>query len=202
MTRSTHRSRTRRSTSASGRRTLVSASPRYSASRPSTSTRRREQLVQELAHGRTDPAFGREQRRAKRGLGAGRLPQLQPGQEERSRHHVVQQLHLGRRAGRRFGAHRPDLGVGDVGDGRDQQRLLRGEVVQQRAPRQARAVLHPLRRRPGVAVLDEALDRGGEQPGAGVLPALLLGAGLPGRLVLRRARHGDILSSTNRPDGL
>jgi hypothetical protein len=51
-------------------------------------------------------------------------------------------------------------------------------------------------------VLDETLDRRGEQSGAGVLPALLLRAGLPTRGMFGKDRHGAIVASTNRLDGL
>jgi hypothetical protein len=130
-----------------------------------------------LAHQLLD----RRERGAQLGVGARGGAQLDRDLEHRAGEALPQELEHRVDAGRAGGERRRALleiaaaALGEVGDGGDQQRGLAGEVMEQRAARDAGAALDLERGGAREAELDQAVDRGLEQRMPHLVPALSLG---------------------------
>ena len=119
------------------------------------------------------------------GVGAGRHPELESGDEDRRGEVVAEHLQDRAgplRSGRQVLRRRRELGtphLGHVQDGGDHEVLLGREVVQLGTSADTGPLAHERGRRAGVPLLDQQLDGRLEQPGPH-------GAGA---LLLRDARH-------------
>ena len=119
---------------------------------------------------------------AQRFVGAGGDPELERGEEERPREALLQQVEESLdpvfrvREPLRVPPELFQPSMGEMGDRLDDEILPLREVVLLRATRHARSLGDALRRRSGVALVDQALDRRVEDPSPGLGRPLVLRA--------------------------
>ncbi len=134
-------------------------------------------------------ASKRPQARAQLGVGTSGDAQLQPHGRVGSVDHVAHSSDRGVRVGVRRGfAHRRDLALVQLGEGRHQEVLASGKVAEQASLGNSGASADLANRRPAVADLDDRRDRGVEQPGNRRGGSLVLRAPIGFAVIHRESR--------------